>query len=213
MLIAVAVPAVLLGNALIVLMQPPVATAPYSAPGFPGPVIELTDSERDRLAGVGIRAVTPWRSGGIQAMREAERDSGAVAFVDEEIRHFDDVRTIMKVLIAAWLLGWCVLIATAASRTRSLLRPGLRAGLLATAGTFVVLGLAMLVAFDSFFEGFHVLLFEGDTWRLPNRGTVRSLFPDEYWATMGGAVAAVVLAQAAVIGALLQRGRQSDPSK
>jgi hypothetical protein len=69
----------------------------------------------------------------------------------------------------------------------------------------------MLVSFRTFFAGFHAIFFEGDTWRLPEQGTARSLYPDAFWALAGGAAVALVLAQAvALLAALRPRARRPD---
>ena len=67
-------------------------------------------------------------------------------------------------------------------------------------------GALMLIGFDAFFDAFHALFFEGETWKLPNLGTARSLYPDALWAIMGGAMVVLVLAQVAVIVVVLRRG-------
>lgn len=199
-LVALAVPPVLIGSALLLLAHPWAADVSYALPGFPEPRIELVDGERSRLAAVGVRAVQPWRPDGVEAMREARRDNGAPAFEAREIRHFEDVRDLVTRFLALGAGGLLlVAVATVVPRTRPLVGGGLRAGAATTLGAFAALSVLMLVGFDAFFEGFHGVFFEGDSWRLPNRGTVRSLFPDAFWALMGATMAVLALAQAAAI--------------
>lgn len=204
--IALAVGPALTGTALLVLVHPWAADAAYALPGFPEPRIALADDERSRLAAVGTRAVAPWRPDGMQTMRAATRDDGRRAFVGEEIRHFEDVRSIVLVFLLAGAAGLTVIAAAAALvRDRSVIRRGLIAGIRATAALFAALAVLMLIGFNAFFNAFHGLFFEGDTWRLPHYGTVRSLYPDALWAIMGGAMVALVLAQAAAIVVVLRR--------
>jgi len=85
------------------------------------------------------------------------------------------------------------------------LRRGLIAGTRVTFALFAVLGALMLIGFDAFFDAFHGIFFEGDTWQLPYLGTVRSLYPDALWAILGGVMVVLVLAQATAIVVAMRR--------
>ena len=207
--VALGVGPALIAIALVVLAHPLTVDAAYALPGFPEPRITLGDDERSRLAAVGTRAIQPWRPDGIEQMRAARRSDGRPAFDQEELAHFEDVRTVISALLVAGAAGIAVIgLAAGLVRERSVLRRGLTAGTRLTVAVCAVLGVLMLIGFDAFFAGFHGLFFEADSWKLPNRGTVRSLYPDALWALLGGALVALVLAQAAAIElALRHRGR------
>jgi len=139
-------------------------------------------------------------------MRAARRDDGQRAFVGKELEHFEDVRRVMLVFLVAAAAGLAVIaVAVGLVRDRSVVRRGLIAGIRLTVAVFAAVGALMLVGFDAFFDGFHALFFEADTWQLPRLGTARSLYPDALWALMGGAIVALVLAQAAAIVIVLRR--------
>jgi uncharacterized protein DUF1461 len=210
--VALAVAPVLIGTALLVVVHPWTADAAYALPWFPEPRVDRGGDERTRLAHVGTHAIQPWRSDGIDAMRKTRLDDGRRAFIEEEIAHFEDVRRVVVVLLAAWVAGLVLIGAVAARvRDRSLVRRGLGAGARLTLALVAATSLLMLVSFQAFFEGFHWIFFEGDTWRLPERGTARSLYPDAFWAHVGGAMALLVLAQAvALLAALRPRARSRD---
>lgn len=211
--VVLAVPPFLTGNALLVLAHPWTAQAAYGLPGFPESRLELDSHERSRLAAVATRAIQPWRAGGIEAMGAARLDVGRPAFVEAEIRHFEDVRELVSLFLAAWAAGLAVITAAAGLvRDRSLVPRGLRAGGWLTVAAFAASTVLMLVGFETFFEGFHAVFFEGDSWRLPDLGTARSLYPDILWLLMGAAMAALVLAQAAaMLAALRGRARRARP--
>ncbi len=210
--VALAVPPVLVGTGLLVLLHPWTADAAYALPGFPKPRIDLSDQERARLAAAGMGASQPWKAGGIEAMRAERLEDGRPAFTDEEMRHFEDVRDVVALFLVAWAAGLAVIGAAAGLvRDRSVVRRGLIVGAWLAIGAFAAACLLMLVSFPTFFEGFHAIFFEGDTWRLPTNGTARSLYPDAFWALMGGAMAVLVLAQAGAMVALLRRlARRGD---
>ncbi len=208
--VAVAVAPVLIGTALLVVLHPWTADAAYALPWFPEPRVDLADDERSRLARVGTHAIQPWRADGIEAMRGARLDDGRRAFDGEEIAHFEDVRRVVVLFLAAWAAGVSVIAAAATlARDRSLMLRGLGAGGRLTLGLVAGTSLLMLVSFQAFFEGFHGIFFEGETWRLPEDGTARSLYPDAFWAHVGGAIVVLVLAQAvALLVALRRRARR-----
>lgn len=198
--LALAVAPLLIALALLVLAHPWTVDAAYALPGFPEPRIPLGDDERSRLAAVGTRAIQPWRPDGIEEMRAARRADGRRAFDQEELAHFEDVRAVMLAFLAAGVAGLAAIaLGAVLVRERSLVRRGLIAGARLTVALFAVLGVLMLAGFDAFFDGFHGLFFEAESWKLPNRGTVRSLYPDALWVLLGGALVALVVAQAAAI--------------
>lgn len=208
--VALAVGPVLIATALLVVAHPWTVDAAYALPGFPEPRIALDDDERSRLAAVGTRAIQPWRPDGIERMRAARRDGGERAFHREELAHFEDVRTVMLWFLVAGAAGVAVIaLAAGVVRERSLVRRGLRAGVRLTVALFAVIGVLMLAGFEAFFGVFHELFFESGSWKLPPLGTARSLYPDALWALLGGAMVALVLAQAAAIALALRRGDRS----
>ncbi len=85
---------------------------------------------------------------------------------------------------------------------------GLAAGTRLTVAVVAVIGALMLAGFDAFFDAFHGLFFAGDSWRLPNPGTARSLYPDALWVLLGGTMVALVLAQAAALELVPRRRRR-----
>lgn len=206
--VALAVGPALIATSLLVLAHPWTIRAAYALPGFPEPRIELGDDERARLAAVGARAIQPWRPDGIEQMRVARRTDGRRAFDRRELAHFEDVRTVVSLFLAAGAAGLAVIaLAAGPVRQRSLVRRGLLAGTRLTVALFAALGALMLIGFDAFFDAFHDLFFAGDSWRLPPLGTARSLYPDALWALLGGALVVLVFAQAAAIELGLRRRR------
>ncbi len=71
-----------------------------------------------------------------------------------------------------------------------------------------LVGLIMLINFEFFFDGFHGVFFEGDSWRFNSSYLLRQLYPDFFWGVAGGAMAALVTLQAvALVAGFGQRGR------
>lgn len=203
LLVAILLPFVFVGNALLVLVQPWLVDAQYALPGFPEPLIELSGDQRADLAATGVRSISPWRGGGIDLLREARLPGGEPAFDSREVAHMSDVRGVVSGFMIAWLAGVAVLLAAAlmmrGAEARSLLRRALGWGASATLAGFAALALFMLIDFDSFFTAFHSVFFEGDSWRFASDDTLRSLYPDEFWGVAAGVAAALIVMQAAAV--------------
>lgn len=197
-----ALPAILLGNALWVAAGPWLPEAEYGLPGFPAPYIELSGSEREELADAGIRSIRPGGEG-IAELREATLPGGEPAFRQREIVHMEDVRGVVGAFLAAWAAGMLVVGAGGLALAR-IGPPGafgraLLAGSALSVAAMAAAGLVMLVSFEAFFESFHGLFFEGDSWRFSETYTLRSLYPDEFWTVAGALVAVLVAGQAALV--------------
>jgi hypothetical protein len=215
-LIVVAVPVVLVGNTLLVLVNPWFVHAQYAVPGFPDDSRGLSDGERTELAVTGIRSIRPG-SGGVELLREARLPSGGPAFEEREIQHMEDVRRLVAGSLIAWaialVLGVGAVLALRRingppafrlpwTHARGPVRRALVGGAYLTIAAMALAGLVMLVDFDLFFDGFHGVFFEGDSWQFDDGDTLLQLYPDFFWGVAGGTMAALVTLQAAALIAL-----------
>ena len=211
-LVIAAVPLVLVGNTLWVLANPWLVTAAYSVPGFPEDDRGLSDRERTDLAVAGIRAIRPG-SDGVELLRDARLPGSAPAFADREIEHMRDVRGLIAGVLTAWAVALILGIA-AALWLRRLGPPG-SAGRALVAGailTVAAMGLAsalMLINFKVFFDAFHGVFFEGESWQFSSSYLLRQLYPDFFWGVAGGAMSALVVLQAVALIAVISRTRAS----
>jgi integral membrane protein (TIGR01906 family) len=179
---AVCVPVLFVGNGLYVLLHEWFVRAEYARPGFPEDEFGITTAERTRLAVVGLDSIVPWSRDGIDTLREARLDTGEPAFGEEEVRHMEDVRRLLAILLAVHAVTLVTIVALASvRRTRRLARDALRAGAFFTLGLFALVGVLLLVEPDWFLTSFHTIFFEGSSWRFGDRETLRRLFPDLFW--------------------------------
>ena len=203
LVIALAIPAVLLGNGLWLLTNDWYVHAEYARPGFPDDQFGFTKAERTRLALAGLDSIKPFHGEGVQILRDARLPDGSAAFNPREILHMSDVRGLVgKVLLAHALalvaILACVVVARVL-RARGVVGRGLLAGGLLTLGMAATLGLLMLVNFDWFFVQFHEALFTGDTWLFPDSDTLIRLYPDVFWSDFGGILAGLTVLQAVLL--------------
>ncbi len=214
--IALALPLVLLGNGLWLLLQPWLVHVEYALPGFPEDRLGLTERQRTELAVVGLRSIRPGDGEGPAHLRQARLPTGEVAFNVREVAHMADVRGVIGGFLIAWavalgLLGAAALALRRGGEPGSLAR-ALGAGVRFTVALFALASLLMLVSFEWFFEGFHGLLFEGRSWRFRPGDTLRSLYPDAFWGVAGGLLATLVALQAVALGLVLRARTHAAPA-
>ncbi|MEX0621043.1 MAG: DUF1461 domain-containing protein [Solirubrobacterales bacterium] len=200
--IAAAVPLVILGNALLVLLVPWFAHLQYALPGFPEDAFGLSGSDRASLGATGIRSIWPVGPG-TDLLVDSRLPDGSVAFGPVEIRHMGDVRSLVRALLVLWLVSVTAAVAVAFRLKRTnqsdTVRRGLRLGSLITIGAMAVIGIAMLINFDVVFDGFHQIFFEPGTWTFSDEETLRRLYPDAFWGIAAGLLAALALLQAVLL--------------
>lgn len=207
--VALAIPALLLGNGLWLLANGWYVHAAYARPGFPDDRYGLTSSERTELAIVGLRSIQPVNRDGVDVLREARLPDGSLAFGEREIAHMDDVRGLVGRILLAHAIALGALAAAAVGLRALRARGGLARGLcLGGALTLVLaaaLGVLMLASFDRFFVQFHEALFAGDSWRFRSTDTLLRLYPDAFWSDFGAALAILTVAQAAAVAGVAWR--------
>lgn len=215
-IVVVALPLILIGNALWLLLWPWFVDFQYALPGFPD-AATVEEPLRTDLAKTGVDSIRPGGEG-VELLREASLADGRPAFDAREISHMEDVRSVVAGVLIAW--GAALLAALAAGaalyRTagRAALRPALRRGALLTMAAIILVGLFMLISFEAFFDAFHGVFFSGDSWRFPAGSTLLELYPEVFWAIAGAAIAVLVTLQAGLLLALTRReARRGRPDQ
>lgn len=214
--IVAAVPLLLVGNMLWLLVTPAFVHAQYALPGIPVPVANLGASGQERLGLIGVEAVHP-AGIGVAALEEARLDNGRPAFTRRELRHMSDVRTVVKGAFWAWgialLAGAAAIVVLWRRRRREAVRRALARGAELTLAATLLLGLGMAVSFDAVFEGFHGALFADGTWRFPDDSTLITLYPDAFWTLAGAAAAVLIVVQAAAVRAVMRTSEAVGASR
>jgi integral membrane protein (TIGR01906 family) len=197
--LALAIPPVLLGNAVRVIASDWFLRHEYA--GTPASEVGMTDAERLELGRTGLASVRPGGTG-IEALRQTRLD-GAPAFTEREVAHMDDVRTVFAglyrlqvVALVVALLLVVLLLAAGATRVLAL---GLAGGGALTVALGAFVGIYAAIGFDSFFAWFHGLFFEGSTWEFPSSSTLIRIYPEWFWQAAVAWLAGLVLAQALVL--------------
>ena len=200
--VAVAVPPILVVNALRALANDSFVRLEYGRDGFPADRYGLTDDQRERLALIGLRSIQPGTEG-VVLLERATLPDGSPAFDARELSHMEDVRSVFGAALRAQLVAVVAIaalaLALAWTQLRAVVPRGLLVGALATV-TVAALGVPfILLGFDRFFTRFHEVFFEGDSWRFSNTDTLIRLYPERFWQDVSQFAAAITVAQAVVL--------------
>ena len=165
----------------------------------------LTVTERRSLALVGLASIKP-RGDGIGLLERATLPDGGPAFGERELTHMADVRRLYGRTLAlqlALLIGLtAAAICLRRTRQRTLVPRGVLVGSIATLVVVALLVPVMLLGFDRFFEDFHGVFFEGDSWRFARGDTLLRIYPERFWERTSQTIAILVVVQALVAAPL-----------
>lgn len=189
--VTLAIPFLLvLGSARLV-MTPLFLQFEYTRPGFPDDFYGFTTEDRLLYGPLGIEYMLngePISFLGNQRLSGEKcwppADNSCSMFNARELRHMEDVKNVATALFVA---GLVVLIISSIATAflwitkKIALRGALRAGAILTLATIAGIIIAALVAWDTFFELFHALFFEADTWRFYYSDTLIRLYPEQFW--------------------------------
>ncbi|MGC9394620.1 MAG: TIGR01906 family membrane protein [Anaerolineae bacterium] len=208
-LIAVAVPLILVIGMARLLTLPWYPAWEYAKAGFPPDPLGMAPEERLRLARASITFLNKPR--GVGRLGDLRFADGTVAFNAREISHMDDVKLVYDQLTAVALIAFVIAVAAAWVLIRqdrlALVWGALSDGSLFTLCVLVTLGVWMAVGFDAFFTAFHGIFFASGTWLFSYSDTLIRLFPLRFWADAGLMIAAGVGALAFAL-ALFARAMQ-----
>ncbi len=177
----------------------------YHRPGFPADRYGFTQEDRLEYAPYAVRYLH--NNADISYLGKLELD-GTPMYTDRELRHMQDVKTVVQAARKVHTVLSLALAAAAVSLfwrrpTRRLLRQALAEGGAFTIALILLLVVLIFASWDFFFDGFHAVFFEGDSWQFSTSSTLIRLFPEQFWfdaaitiglLTVGGALCAMLVA-------------------
>jgi integral membrane protein (TIGR01906 family) len=204
-LVALAVPAILVVNGFRVLATDPFVEWELGRGGFPPDLYGLDTDRRTALAKLGLRSIEPG-SEGIALLERSTLPNGSPAFEERELTHMQDVRALFVASLRAQLVALIAIVVLGLLLWRTGLRTAVPAGLLA--GSLATLAIAVLavpvilLGFDGFFVRFHEIFFSGDSWQFSNADTLIRIYPEQFWIDVSRITAGFAVFQAIVLAAL-----------
>ena len=180
----------LVGFALRILLTPLYYSVEYNMPYFPVDTYGFTKEDRLQWAKPSVEYLV--NSADISYLGDLQFEDGTPIYNERELSHMHDVKGVVQGALRAWYAATIILLILAAFAVRGKWTGeylnGLRRGGWWMMGLAVTLGLisgaGILIdpnIFWSFFEWFHSLFFEGDTWLFFYSDTLIRLFPIRFW--------------------------------
>jgi integral membrane protein (TIGR01906 family) len=176
----------------------------YNRPGFPDDRFGFSKEDRLQYAPYAIEYL---RNGaGIKYLGDLTFENGMPLYNARELRHMEDVKVVTQaafaihVVLSVLFIG-AILALAWRSDTRPALRQGLSGGGVFTITLIMSLAVLIVANWDFFFDNFHAIFFEGDSWQFSTSDTLIRLFPERFWFdaamtigafTVFGAVAAIL---------------------
>jgi integral membrane protein (TIGR01906 family) len=155
----------------------------YRLPNFPADTYGFTLEQRLEYAGLCLRYLTT--SADISLLADLTFEDGSPLFNARELSHMEDVKA---VFVPATNLGFGLTLVLFGLLLVAQRRPwradviaGIRRGGWLTLGLIAVIGIFAAFSFWTFFESFHALFFEGDSWIFLYSDTLIRLFPVRFW--------------------------------
>ena len=156
----------------------------YNRPGFPVDRFGFSKDDRLHYAPYAIDYLR--NDADVDYLGDLTFENGMPLYNARELRHMEDVKVVTQAaLIAHTILSVLFIGAIVALAWKPATRPALRQGL-SGGGVFTITLIVTLVVlifanWDFFFDNFHAVFFEGDSWQFSTSDTLIRLFPEQFW--------------------------------
>jgi integral membrane protein (TIGR01906 family) len=175
----------------------------YGKADFPPDPYGFSTAERTRLAEVCVDYLVTRAD--ILLLADLRLSNGRAAFNGRELRHMADVQAVfggvmMAGVIAGLVLAGGLVALAVPARTRRHAPVALLGGSLFTLALLAILGAFMLINWWQFFDAFHRLFFQGDSWLFDYSDTLIRLFPMRFWMDAAAVIVGLLVVEAIVVG-------------
>ena len=182
-LLSLSVPVFLVLFSVGILLTPLYIQIEYRLPGFPEDLYGFSKEERLYWANVTRKYLIENQD--IDALASQELDENTPLYNSRELRHLFDVKVVVRsaaivfigVILFMGMMAYWAFKSGYINRFKSALSQG---GWL-TIGIILSIMVYLVFNFDSLFENFHRIFFEGDTWLFRYSDTLIRLFPVRFW--------------------------------
>ena len=182
-LVTLIIPIFLLMLGVRILLTPAFPEVEYRMPNFPEDSYGFTQAERLQWSKISIEYLV--NNEGPEFLGDLTFENGNPLYIEREVSHMVDVKVLVKFGLRLWLWATGLLVglgvwAKFGQWWQTYLLGAKRGGWL-TLILVTVLGIIASINFWAFFEQFHHLFFEGDTWIFYYSDTLIRLFPMRFW--------------------------------
>nr|WP_231713366.1 TIGR01906 family membrane protein [Arthrobacter sp. zg-Y769] len=199
-MIAVFFPVMVLAAAIRAVATPLFLWVEYHRPGFPADSYGFSTDDRMTYGSYAVDYLLNWS--GSRYLGDLVGDGGEPLYLDSEVSHMADVKTVLTVaFIAATVMAVLSLVAALYLSRRS--PGGIRRSLFSGAVLTLVLVAALVVlavlGWEQFFTQLHTVFFANGNWTFRLDDTLIRLFPAQFWMDAGITIAALVLLTCTVV--------------
>ncbi len=191
----------------------------YNRPGFPADRFGFSQADRLFYAPYAIEYLR--NDAEIDYLGDLTFENGMPLYNARELRHMEDVKVVTQAAfsvhaVVSLLYISTILILAWKPATRPALRQGLSGGGIFTIMLIITLITLIFANWDFFFDHFHAVFFEGDSWQFSTSDTLIRLFPEQFWFDAAMTIGAFTIlgAVAAILGvwAWQRNGADNDPA-
>ncbi|WP_331460940.1 TIGR01906 family membrane protein [Arthrobacter sp. zg-Y179] len=199
-MIAVFFPIMVLAAAIRAVATPLFLWVEYHRPGFPADSYGFSTDDRMTYGSYAVDYLLNFS--GSRYLGDLVGDGGEPLYLDSEVSHMADVKTVLTVaFIAAMVMAVLSLFAALYLHRRS--PGGIRRSLFSGAVLTLVLVAALVVlavlGWEQFFTQLHTIFFANGNWTFRLDDTLIRLFPAQFWMDAGITIAALVLLTCIVV--------------
>ncbi len=188
-------PILLVLLAVRLVMTPLFLQVEYQRSGFPEDYYGFSTEDRLHYGPVAIEYLLS--SADISLLSDLSFSGGGTLYNIRELGHMRDVKIVTQAAFAFGLFGavlfvLCTLYLYRTQRARLL--AAVARGAWLTIGLIVAIVIGAVVAWDTFFTGFHNLFFTSGTWQFAYSDTLIRLFPEQFWFDAAIVIGAITFA-------------------
>lgn len=182
-LVTLIVPLALILSAVRALLTPAFVRFEYSTPGFPADPYGFTREDRLQWSLISLEYLL--NDADTSFVADLRFPDGRPVYNPRELRHMDDTKAIVRIVLTTWHLSLALLIVLGLiawwwDGWQEYRKAAARGGWL----TIILVGvavLAVILAFNAFFLFFHETFFESGTYVFRTSDTFIRLFPERFW--------------------------------
>lgn len=203
-IVTVILPFVILMSAVTIVFTPAFLVQEYKKPEFPDDPYGFTLAERTEYGTASVNYITDVLNKiPDDYLAGLQMKDGTPLYNERELSHMQDVRDVFQTsrAVMACMIVFIILTGWLVSRRPDSLPGFLRTliwGSSLTLFLIVLIGIAIITGFDAFFDGFHHLFFNGDSWLFYETDSLIRLFPEPLWVD-GFSLAVTIAAITAVL--------------
>ncbi|WP_331460339.1 MULTISPECIES: TIGR01906 family membrane protein [unclassified Arthrobacter] len=199
-MIAVFFPVMVLAAAIRAVATPLFLWVEYHRPGFPADSFGFSTDDRMTYGSYAVDYLLNWS--GSRYLGDLVGDGGEPLYLDTEVSHMADVKTVLTVaFVAATVMAVLSLLAALYLWRRSPggIRRSLFSGAVLTLVLVAVMVVLAVMGWEMFFTQVHSIFFANGNWTFRMDDTLIRLFPAQFWMDAGIAIAALVLLTCTVV--------------